>query len=54
MRITKSFVDKGEPPPNKLDGKADQKIYRDSTIEGFGLRVTSAGAKSFIAEKRII
>ena len=53
MRITKSFVDKTEPPLPTLDGKATQAFYRDSAIPGFGLRVTSGGAKSFIAEKRI-
>jgi integrase len=53
MRITKSFVDKIEPPPFKFGGIADQKIYRDSAIVGFGVRVTSAGARSFIVEKRI-
>ena len=53
MRITKSLVDKIEPPDFKIDGKPDQKIYRDSAIIGFGLRITSAGAKSFVVEKRI-
>ncbi len=53
MRITKTVVDKVEPPPYKPNGKPDQKIYRDSAIVGFGLRITSAGAKSFVVEKRI-
>ena len=53
MRITKSFVDKVERPTPTPDGKAAQAFYRDSAIPGFGLRVTSGGAKSFIAEKRI-
>jgi integrase len=53
MRITKSTVDKITAPPCKPDGKPNQVIHRDSTITGFGLRVTSAGAKSFIVEKRI-
>jgi hypothetical protein len=53
MRITKSVVDKLTPPPCKPDGKASQVIFRDSTIIGFGIRITCAGAKSFIVEKRI-
>lgn len=53
MRIVKTFVDKVELPPFKPDGKPNQKIYRDSAIVGFGLRVTSAGSRSFIVEKRI-
>lgn len=53
MRITKSFVDKVEIPRVKPDGKPAQAFYRDSAIAGFGLRVTSGGAKSFIVEKRV-
>ncbi|MDO3722236.1 integrase family protein [Marinobacter sp. chi1] len=53
MRITKSFVDKVEIPKAKPDGSAAQTFYRDSAIAGFGLRVTSGGAKSFIVEKRV-
>jgi len=53
MRITKSFVDQTAPPSANANGTGNQKIYRDSAIVGFGLRVTSAGAKSFIVEKRI-
>jgi len=53
MRITKSFVDKLALPKPAANGKAVQAFYRDSAIPGFGLRVTSGGAKSFIAEKRI-
>ena len=53
MRITKSFVDHVLPPSTLANGKATQAFYRDSTITGFGLRVTTQGAKSFIVEKRI-
>ncbi len=53
MRITKGFVDKVPLPDVGKDGKGTQAFYRDSAIAGFGLRVTSAGAKSFIVEKRI-
>jgi integrase len=53
MQITKSFVDQIVPPLPKSDGKGSQAFYRDSALTGFGLRVTSGGAKSFIVEKRI-
>ena len=53
MRISKSFVDKVKIPPLSETGVSTQKFYRDSAIVGFGLRVTSGGAKSFIVEKRI-
>lgn len=53
MRITKSFVDKVTIPKTGPNGKSSQAFYRDSVIAGFGLRVTSGGAKSFIVEKRV-
>lgn len=53
MHITKTFVDKLSPPPPKDDGQTNQAFYRDAAIPGFGVRVTSGGAKSFIVEKRI-
>tara|TARA_R110002050_G_scaffold269917_2_gene412730 strand:+ start:278235 stop:279422 length:1188 start_codon:yes stop_codon:yes gene_type:complete len=53
MRISKSFVDKVEIPALSSTGASTQSFYRDAAIVGFGLRVTSGGAKSFIVEKRI-
>lgn len=52
QRITKSFVDR-LPTPCLQNGKHTQVFYRDSAIPGFGLRVSSGGAISFIVEKRI-
>lgn len=53
MKLTKRFVDKIDIPTSTSDGKTSQVFYRDSSIPGFALRVTSGGAKSFIIEKRI-
>ena len=53
IRITKSFVDQIPPPPTKDNGKSNQAFYRDASIAGFGLRVSSGGVKSLIVEKRI-
>lgn len=53
MRITKAFIDKLDIPKPSPEGKPTQAFYRDSAVPGFGLRVTSGGAKAFIAEKRI-
>lgn len=49
MKLTKGFIDKKAIPP--VD--KDQVFYRDSELKGFALRVTSAGAKSFVVETLI-
>ena len=51
-KITKSFVDK-IVSPKEVNGKPKQTFYRDSTLPGFGLRVTSGGTKAYIVETRI-
>lgn len=52
MRITKSMVDK-LVAPSPIAGEKTQVIYRDESLTGFSVRVTSAGVKSFVVEKRI-
>jgi integrase len=47
IKLTKSVVAKLPVPA------AGQAIYRDSELKGFGLRVTSGGARTYIVEKRI-
>src|SRR5215472_9925392 len=46
-KLTKSVVEKLAVPTT------GQVIYRDSELKGFGLRVTSGGARTYIVEKRI-
>jgi len=47
VKITKSVVDKFSSP---VQGQA---FLRDTFLNGFGLRITASGRKSFIVEKRI-
>lgn len=47
VKLTKLVVDKFEPPAS------GQTFARDTELNGFALRVTANGAKSFIVEKRI-
>jgi len=49
MRLSESIA-KAEPPP--IDGKPYRIVY-DSEIKGLGLRVTKAGARSFVLNYRI-
>lgn len=46
-KLTKKLVDSSKPP------STGQLFVRDETVQGFALRVTANGAKSFIVEKRI-
>jgi integrase len=47
VKLTKTVVEKLPSPP------AGQAFHRDSELKGFAVRVTAAGVKSFIVEKRI-
>lgn len=48
IKLTKTIVDKLEP----IEGKS-QSFFRDASLKGFALRITSSGVKSFIVETRI-
>ncbi|MEX2490010.1 MAG: integrase family protein [Pseudomonadales bacterium] len=52
IRLNSSHVGK-IIPPNPQNGKATQELYRDDQLQGFGLRVTSQGSKSYFVEKRV-
>lgn len=47
MKLTKTAIDRIKPPANGYQ------IHWDETLKGFGLRVTAAGSKSFIAQAKI-
>lgn len=55
IKLTQTSIEDIDPPPFKVgkDGKQipTQVIYMDTMNKGLGVRVTSAGKKSFIAEK---
>jgi len=53
MRITESSLKRLSIPSPDNTGKKTQVFHRDAAIPGFGVRVTSGGAKSFIVERRI-
>jgi integrase len=52
QKLTDKLVRALERPPAK-DGKATNRITYDSTVAGFGVRITSAGAIAFILNYRI-
>ena len=51
-KLTKSYIDQ-MPIPAMKNGKHTQKIYRDNTLTGFAVRVSSTGEKTFIIDKKI-
>ncbi|MBX3709655.1 MAG: integrase family protein [Gammaproteobacteria bacterium] len=53
MHITKTSVEKLPIPPKGSLGQTGQKRYYDDKLKGFGVRVTSGGAKTFIVEKLV-
>lgn len=52
-KINKRFVDAITPPAPKPNGKPTQDFYRDTDLQGFGIRVTSGGTKTYIVEIRV-
>lgn len=52
LKLTKTAVDKLTIPASE-NGKRKQIIYRDTQLNGFGIRVTSNGSKSFIVEQKL-
>jgi integrase len=53
MKLTKTIVDRLTPPVVVPPATSVQAFYRDDTLKGFALRVTTRGRKTFIVEKRI-
>lgn len=53
-KLSKSIIDRIEPPPPYPDGKPRQEFHRDDTLKGFALRVTSNGTKTYIVETRVL
>ncbi|HAT9118101.1 tyrosine-type recombinase/integrase [Legionella pneumophila serogroup 1] len=53
MKITKTNVENLPLPQATEVGKTTQKRYYDDNLKGFGIRVTSGGAKAFFVEKFI-
>lgn len=53
MNIIKSVVDKLLIPSKRSSGQTGQKRYYDDKLKGFGVRVTSGGAKTFFVEKLV-
>ncbi|CZH42433.1 site-specific tyrosine recombinase XerC [Legionella pneumophila] len=53
MKITKTNVENLPLPQATQVGKTTQKRYYDDNLKGFGIRVTSGGAKAFFVEKFI-
>jgi integrase len=52
VRLTDKLVRTLEPPPMK-DGKGANRITYDASVPGFGARITSAGAVSFVLNYRV-
>lgn len=53
IKISNSSVGKIELPKPTVEGKKTQIFYRDEQLMGFGLRITSGGARAYFVETRI-
>ncbi len=52
IRINNTNVGSLKPPKKLANGKPAQDYYRDDQLQGFGVRVSTNGAKSYFVEKR--
>jgi integrase len=52
MRLTDSIVKTLSPPVAGEAKKVTNKVYYDSLVKGFGVRVTAAGARAFVLNYR--
>lgn len=52
-KLTKSYIDKLPLPPPRASGQQGQAIYRDDSLQGFGILVSGGGTKAYIVERRI-
>jgi len=50
-KLTTSYIKQMPTPPMK-NGKHTYQIYRDNTMVGFAIRVSSTGTKTFIVDKK--
>jgi integrase len=53
MKLTKSVVDRLALPVPVPPATKAQAFYRDDSLRGFAVRVTSTGVKTFVVEKRV-
>lgn len=53
MNIIKSEIDKLPIPDKAPNDQIGQKRYYDDELKGFGIRITSGGAKTFFVEKLV-
>lgn len=53
MNIIKSKIDDLPIPKKGSNGQTGQKRYYDDKLKGFGIRITSGGAKTFFIEKLV-
>ncbi len=53
MRLSKSTVDRLQPPVPAPPATRAQAFHRDDLLKGFAVRITETGARSFIVETKV-